>query len=161
MFRDRPIRALHISAEEERALAPLELEAGLSAGCDALSLDLRDGILLAAGTEAGALAGAVVNRKDKPIANVAVELSCEEDRICGQTRTNAKGEFLFRGLKPGHYSVIAKGARHYSLTKEGFVVRAGLRLVYGSIELESCGWGDCNPAHRRKDPKFLGQICED
>lgn len=161
LFRDRSIRALHISAVEERVLAPLTLEVGFFAGCVTRSLDLQDGILLAANSDTGDLAGAFVNRKDKPIPSVTIKLSCEEDQICGETRTNAKGEFLFRGLKPGHYSVIAKGSRHYPLTKEGFEVRAGLRLIYGPVQLESCRWGDCNPAHRHRDPKFLGPVCED
>lgn len=160
-FSNKSIRVVELPAEEDRVLSSIELQVGLFSGCDSQMLHLQDGSILASTADTGDLAGTFVNKKDKPIANVVVELSCGDDQICGQARTNSKGEFLFRGLKPGYYSVIAKGARHYPLTKAGFVVRAGLRLTYGSIELESCVRGDCDPAHKPKDLKFLGPICED
>ncbi|MGC4051082.1 MAG: carboxypeptidase-like regulatory domain-containing protein [Paludibaculum sp.] len=128
-FSNKSIRVVNLPAEEARVLAPIELQVGLFSGCDSHLLHLQDGSILASTADTGDLAGAFVNKKDKPIANVVVELSCKGGQICGLARTNANGEFLFRGLKPGYYSVIAKGARHYSLTKEGFVARAGLRLT--------------------------------
>lgn len=160
-FSNKSIRVVELPAGEDIVPSPIELQVGLFSGCGSQMLHLQDGSLLASTADTGDLAGAFVNIKDKPIANVVVALSCGHEQICGQARTNSKGEFLFRGLKPGYYSVTVKAARHYPLTREGFIVRAGLQLTYGPVQLESCLRGDCDPAHKPKDLKFLGPICED
>ena len=92
-----------------------------------------------------------------PVAGADVTLLCGGVSACGTTRTDLKGEFVFRALSPGLLAIRVSHAGFYRLEERGYHVKAGLESVYWSVFIERCALGDCNPSRRPAKPVA---ICE-
>jgi hypothetical protein len=95
--------------------------------------------------------------KSPPIADADVTLICGSDKICGTTKTNSDGEFVFKALPLGNLSVLVEHAGFYPLNEPGYTIEEGLESVFWSVYIERCPLGNCDPRLRPKKPLA---ICE-
>jgi tetratricopeptide (TPR) repeat protein len=75
------------------------------------------------GEEMAQLAGKVLDLEKKPIAQVEIQLKHQGTGQALSTKTNKKGEFTFRRLFPGKYSLTS--------------VKEGYKSIYQELELEA------------------------
>ncbi len=82
------------------------------------------------------------------IAGATVEILCEE-KLCGKTRTDSRGEFTFFDLTPRNdYTIRIQHAGFYLVQDSGYEVQAGFDSTYWPIFLEHCPKGNCDPRLR-------------
>jgi Carboxypeptidase regulatory-like domain len=73
-----------------------------------------------------ALAGAVIDSKDGPLAGAEVVLSgLDGKKVMATQRTDNKGRFKFYDLAPGKYTIDASVKDHYALPGEPFWITRG------------------------------------
>ena len=170
-FTPLTVKSIHLSAGEQRWMPPLELEVAINGHCSGHALDyLR---FLPAGGRVGNLGGSVwldqglivstgpvlvtPQAGQDALAGFDISLICGGGIVCGVTKTDSRGEFMFKNLSPGIFSVRVSRAGFYPLEEPGYKVKEGLDLIYYSIPIERCPLGDCDPALR---PKKEIVICE-
>ena len=85
-----------------------------------------------------------------------VTLLCSTGAVCGTTKTNSSGEFLFTAIPPGSYSVRVSHAVFYLFVEPDYRVLDGVESVYQTIALEQCPQGNCSEKARRK----VVRICQ-
>jgi hypothetical protein len=161
-FKLLTVKSIHILENEQKSLPNLQLEVGSMADCGGHAV--LDYIrFLPSGDHFGDLVGSVrieqtpFVEKSPPIAGADVSLICGTDKVCGRTRTNSDGEFVFKALPQGSLSVRVEYAGFYSLNEPGYTIEDGIESVYWSVYLERCPLGDCDPKLRPKKPPA---ICE-
>jgi hypothetical protein len=156
-FRRLIVKGISVSEGEKKVLPTLRIEVG-SMDCGSPVLDY-----LRLGGQQGSLTGSVGAlqgpgaSKGKPVAAAEVTLICGKATVCGATKTNSKGEFLFQNLAPGSYAIRANHAGFYPLVNPSYEVREGLDSIYFPIYLEPCQLGNCDPRLRPKKPLV---VCE-
>jgi hypothetical protein len=160
-FRSLTVKSIHVSNDERKSIPLLELAVGGMCGDD--SSPTADYYrLLPSGSRIGNFAGSVgvelglTVSKSYPLAGAAVSLICAERIVCGKTNTDLKGEFVFRGLSPGTFSVQVNYAGFYPRKESGYRVFEGFEAKW-VLDVERCPMGNCDPRRRPKKP--LG-ICE-
>ncbi len=62
------------------------------------------------------------------VANADVTLVCSTGKVCGETKTDSDGEFLFKALRE---QVERPG--FYALAEPGYAIGEGLELVYFNL----------------------------
>ena len=82
---------------------------------------------------------------------------CGKPTACGIAKTDVNGEFIFRSLSPGTFSMRVRLRGFYPVEQFDLAVRQGQRLVYMPVYLERCRRGNCGPKLRPKKPLV---ICE-
>ena len=93
-----------------------------------------------------------------PIAHAIVTLLCGDGKVCGETKTDVNGEFLFFNLAAGDdFTIRVTHPGFYMLDDKNYKVRAGFESTFLPISLEHCTNGNCDPRLRPKKP--LG-LCE-
>lgn len=92
-----------------------------------------------------------------PAVSARVTLICETGKVCGATKTDSKGAFLFRGIDSGVYDVVVKHAGYYPLRVSRVEVEENREMIYGSFDIERCFKDNCDPRLRPKKPLV---VCE-
>jgi hypothetical protein len=155
-FRTLRIKSLTVAEAQQKSIPPLELTLG-DMGCP--QAPVVDYIrLLEPASELGELGGTL--RLDEgplvgnspPIPGFQVYLICLPRAACGAVRTDANGEFVFRSLKPGRFSVVTSTPDFYPSEQSDLTVEKGRQTVYAPIYLERCASGNCDPHLRPKKP---------
>jgi hypothetical protein len=156
-FQSLSVKSIQILDSERHSLPPIELEIGVCgfhATLDYLN-ELPQG-------GAGSMVGSVrldkgpTARNNPPIADATVSLICGNSAVCGTTKTASNGEFIFRSIPPGAFSVRVQHAGFYTLEESSYVVQAGFEAMYRSTYMERCALGNCDP---RRRPQKLA-LCE-
>ena len=160
-FQSLTIKSIHIS-ESERQLVPTVQLAVSMQGCR--DQGLLDHIRFLPGVAiVGHLGGSVrldqgpMVGKSPLVAGADVTLICSTGKICGATKTDSNGGFIFKALRPGMYSVRVNNAGFYPLNKPEYEVAKGIESIYWPVYIERCPLGNCDPRLRPKKPLF---ICE-
>jgi hypothetical protein len=157
-FRRLTLKGISVSDGEQKVLPSLRMNVGVM-GCSPNAV--VDYLRL--GGEQGGLTSSVrvehgpYVRNSKPIGNTQVTLICRKGAICGTTKTNSQGEFLFQNLAPGDYSIRANHPGFYPLVEPGYQLQEGLESIYFPMYLERCPLGNCDPRLRPKKPPA---VCE-
>ena len=96
--------------------------------------------------------------RTRPIVGADVALICGTGVTCGVTRTDSKGEFTFRDLSPGDFTVHVNGAGFYSLDEPGYTNPGGDRIeLLAGVYIERCPKGNCG---QRAAPRRRPVRCE-
>jgi len=159
-FESLKVKSIAVSDGQQLIIPGLELAVGRN-GCN---LDpLLDFVrFLPPGTRVGNLGGSVRIDlggmiSDPPrVAEADVMLLCGRT-VCGATRTDAKGEFMFTSLKPGHFAIRVVRQGFYPSQEEPVDIQEGRESVYYPLYIERCPGGDCNPRLRPRRPLV---VCE-
>jgi hypothetical protein len=151
-----------VSAGEAKILPSFELTVAGST-CDHRGQPWFDDIrVLSDGMQTGNLGGTVIalssptTRRQAPIKGAEVTLFCASGQVCGKTKTDSSGEFLFAEIAPGKYSVMVNHAGFYPWRESGYSVQPSLQTDW-SLYVEACPRGNCDPRLRPQKP--LG-VCE-
>jgi hypothetical protein len=156
-FRRVRIKSIHISDGEKKSMPILELSVSSPSVLDQLDF-FR---FLNSPNDLGNLGGAVVLYVGPsiagrtPVTGAQIALVCPGDRVCGVTKTDSGGHFIFRDLSPGKYGVYARHPGFYNEFAPDYEVQAGRELVYQPFLLEKCHLGNCDPARRPKRPLVI------
>jgi hypothetical protein len=155
-FKSLTVKSIHIMESEQKSLPTLQLQVGSIADCGGHAV--LDYIrFLPTGGHSGNLVGSIRIEqapfvvKSPPISGADVTLICDTG-VCGATKANADGVFVFRTLPPGNLSVRVNRTGFYPLIEPGYVIEEGLESVYWSIYIERCPRGNCDPTMRPKRP---------
>jgi len=156
-FKSLTVKSIHILESEQKSLPTLQLEVGSFADCGGHAV--LDYIrFLPSGDHFGNLGGSIridqgpMVGKSPPVAGADVTLMCSTGKVCGATKTNSDGEFMFKALPPGNLAVRVNRTGFYPLNEPGYTIEEGLESVYWSIYLERCPLGNCDPMLRPKKP---------
>jgi hypothetical protein len=159
-FKWLTVKSIRLSDGEQRSMPPLELEVGGACGGDPGFEYFR---FLPTGGRMGSLGGSIrldqgmMAGKSPPVAGAEVTLICSGGMVCRVTQSDSNGEFIFKSLPPGMFSLRINRAGFYPLEEHGFAVKEGRELIYSSVYIERCPEENCDPKLRPKKP--LG-ICE-
>lgn len=83
----------------------------------------------------GNLSGRVLGHNSRALALATVKLICDE-KICGETKTNSNGEFIFFNLSPrDDYTILVTRSGYYEWQAGDYEIQAGYDATYGSIML--------------------------
>ena len=155
------IRSIHLLSGEQKAVPVLQLALGGMCWNDTPPWPEYDR-LLAPGTRVGDLAGRVdiepgaTLSKPRRLAGAEVSLLCAEGIVCGKTTTDSRGEFVFKGLSPGRFSLRVVRVGFYPTSQSGYEVRKGLESHW-LLPVERCPLGNCDPTLRPREPLA---VCE-
>ncbi len=69
---------------------------------------------------------------NKPITDVAVVISCEDENVSKKVQTDEKGHFAFKDLPAGKYEISLEG-KGYETYKRSAVVKEGGQLNLGFL----------------------------
>jgi hypothetical protein len=159
-FKRFTLKTIQVSGDEQKRLPPLQLDVAPTCGPGPF-IDYFQ--LLPTSQGAGNLSGRVAWGQERlaedgpPIARAKVTLLCAERKVCGETRTDSKGEFLFSSLAPGEYTILVTHFGYYPLEDPGYEVREGFEQTYKPLLLEHCPNGNCDPRLRPKLPLIACQ----
>jgi hypothetical protein len=155
------VKSLSLSDGELRVIPTFELSVSPT-GCAGgpvldylrfLPLSSMDGYL---GGRVRVDLGATVGNSP-PVAEATVSLVCDDGRICGTTRTDSDGRYVFTSLSPQTYGLRFSHAGFYTKEETGYEVRNGREMSYYPVYLERCPLGYCFPKLRPKKPLV---VCE-
>lgn len=135
-FQPLTLKSIRVARGEQKILPTLRLDGSGSCGAGGPVLEYLE--QLPAEQHVGNLSGRVVRDEAHPIARATVRLLCKDRKICGETKTDSNGEFIFfilpardditiRVTHPGFY--LWEGA--------GYEVRAEFHSTYRPIILDS------------------------
>jgi hypothetical protein len=131
-FRTLKLKLIHLASGERKVLPQLRLDVSVS---DGGGPPLLDRLELAAGERAGNLNGRVENIQERPVNHAMVQLFCGE-KSCGDTKTDANGEFIFFNLAPrDDYAIRVTRAGYLPWQGNEYEIQAGYDATYGSIVL--------------------------
>jgi Carboxypeptidase regulatory-like domain len=155
-FKSLTVKSIRVLENEQKSLPALQLEVGLMADCGGHAV--LDYIrFLPSENHLGNLSGRI--RVDQgpvvespPVVGADVTLMCSTGRVCGATKTDSDGAFMFKALPPGSLSVRVNRTGFYLLNEPGYTIEEGLESVYGPIYIERCPLGNCDPRLRPKKP---------
>ena len=156
-FSQRTVKSIHISEGEQKLLPSLKLSVGSVADCGGHAV-LNYLRLLPSSGYVGNLRGSVrldrgpMVRSGPAITGADVTLICGRGTVCGSTKTNSSGEFIFTNLSPGTFTIRVVRAGFYQLDKPGYHIEEGTESVYWPIYVERCPLGNCDPRRRPKKP---------
>lgn len=149
-FESLTLKSIQLASGEQKILPRLRLNVGHS-GCGGPALDYL--ALLSTEQHAGNLRGRVLREQDRSpgpaVAQATLQLLCDDRKICGETKTDPNGDFIFLNLQPrDHMAVRVVHPGFYPLEAAGYEVRAGFESTYWPITLEYCPLGNCDPRLR-------------
>ena len=139
---------------QHKTIPPLDMFLALSGCSDSLSLDhIR---FLEGAGDTGEMAGTVKVDQDH-MEGAEVRLYCGKKSACAIAKTDAMGQFEFRSLAPGNFSLAVSGRGFYPVERLDLEVQKGRRFVYRPVFVDRCPRGNCAPRLRPKKP-FV--VCE-
>jgi hypothetical protein len=147
-----------VLTHQQKSIGRITLRSSGELGCGGTQGFPIDVELSTLGSHIGSLAGRVVDQHGG-IDGAHVSLLCGQERVCRKTSTNSKGEFRFANVAPETYAVTVEKKGYYYAVERNWTVREDLTLTYGSIFLERCPKGNCDPALRPKPPTTDAVVC--
>ena len=133
------VKSIHISAGEDKLMPPLEMiVGGMCWNQHHLPLPEYYRVLPSA-RRVGSLAGSVgvepgpTLRESRALGGAEVSLICTKGIVCGKTRTDREGRFLFAELSPGIFSVRVSYPGFYPLQGPVMKFVRGLKRVGHSM----------------------------
>ena len=155
-FKTVLMTSIQIAEDEQRLVPPIQLD--IAAGSCGTGPFFDRFESMPAADRVGNLGGTVEHIKGgTAIANAKVALLCNRGRVCGETKTDANGNFIFFNVQPGEYAIRVSHAGYYPLEETGYQVREGFEQTYGPFYLEHCPNGNCDPRLRAKRPLITCQ----
>jgi hypothetical protein len=160
-FKWLTVKSIHVLESEQKLLPTLQLQLGSMADCGGHAV-LDYVRLQPTEDHVGNLVGSIrieqspFVEKSPPITGADVTLICRSG-VCGSTKTDADGVFMFKTQPAGNLSLRVNRTGFYPLVEPGYMIEEGLESVYLSIYLERCPRGNCDPTSRPKRPLA---ICE-
>jgi hypothetical protein len=156
-FRSSIVKSIHILDGEQRSAPVVQLALG---GCGIDGGAQFDSVrFLPSGDNVGNLGGSVrldkKRGKSMPISGADVTLLCSTGKPCGVAKTDSNGEFQFKTLAPGDFSVRVTGRGFYPEASPSYTVEGGIESTYRSIYIERCHLGNCDPQRRPRKPPTL------
>jgi hypothetical protein len=134
-FRTLTLKSIQLPSGEQKALAPLRLEAAGSCGSGGPLLEYVE---LLPVEPVGNLSGRVERDEAHPIAHATVKLLCDARRVCGETKTDPNGAFIFFDLLPrDDITLRVTHPGFYSEEGAYYEIRAGFNSTYAPIVLNS------------------------
>lgn len=127
-------------AGRETLLPDAVLYLGLCAGWQPINVVQH----LVPGDDSGTLQGTVLDRSDSPISGASVSLNC----VGCITKTNPEGQFVFRRLMAGNYTLAISMIGFYPEFLPNYRVRNNLDWTYAPVRLEQCPAGGCERSPR-------------
>jgi Carboxypeptidase regulatory-like domain len=135
-FRTLTLKSIRVANGEQQILPPLRVD--VSGSCGTGGPVLKDLEQLPAEQQVGSLSGRVKRDETHPIARATVKLLCDDRKICGETKTDSNGEFIFFNLPPrDEVTIRVTHPGFYSWEGKGYEVRAEFHSIYGPIILDS------------------------
>ncbi len=140
------LKSIQVVEGEQKVLPTMELDVGGSCGTVGF-LDYAR--FLPPGDRTSALRGSIKiqqkSRNDGPaVSDADVTLGVRPDDATYRTKTDAKGQFEFRGLTPGYYYLEVTHANFYPLRDGVHMIREGLDSTLEPVYIEHCS-GSCKP----------------
>jgi hypothetical protein len=146
---------------EHRTLPTLHLAAGANGDCRSGHVEPDAIRFLRSGASIGGFGGTVrlgEGLGESTLASGAdVTLVCSTGKPCGASRTDSDGQFLFKALPPGYFSVRVTAAGFYPRDSPTYRVEQGVESAYTSIYVERCPLENCDPKLRPEKPPV---VCE-
>lgn len=134
-FRTLGLTSIQIASGEQKIMPPLRVEVAGSCGFGGPAgenLQFRP-----AEQGAGNLTGRVERDEAHPIARATVKLLCDERKVCGETKTDSNGEFIFFNLAPrDDITIHVSDAGFYDWEVSGYD-QAGFDSTYEPITMDS------------------------
>jgi hypothetical protein len=154
------VKSIQILNAEQRMMPTLQLGVGqVDCGVYALLDYIR---LRPSRDNVGNLGGTVrVDQgqgKSELMLGVDVTLICNNGKACSAPRTDPSGEFLFKALPPGSFSVRVATPGFYPQDSPPFRVKEWIETVYQPIYVEACPRGNCDPKLPPRRPKSPCEI---
>jgi hypothetical protein len=87
---------------------------------------------------------ALGERNGTPMSGAAVALICSTGKVCGKVRTDSGGEFVFKSLPRGYFSVRVTVPGFYNGGEHHYAVTEGFESVYSPIYMQRCPRGNCS-----------------
>jgi hypothetical protein len=148
-FETLEVEGIVVSADEHMLLPTVQLSVGSTADCGGHAY-LDHLHLLPTEGHTGTIRGIVMG-KTGPIPDATAALVCS-NRICGETKTDSKGQFTFENLSAGSFAVRVTRRGFYSLDLPQFFAQERFESAYDPIHIERCPRGNCDPRLRPKKP---------
>jgi Carboxypeptidase regulatory-like domain len=154
-FNTLTVKSTIILNGEHRAMPTLQLSAGANGDCshpgepDAIRFFRSQ-------TNVGSFGG-TVRLGGTTVSGADITLKCTTGKPCGAARTDSGGQFLFKALPSGYFSVRVTGLGFYPEDSPTYRVAAGAESAYASIYIDRCPLGNCDPKLRTEKPPA---ICE-
>jgi len=134
-FQTLRLTSMQLASGEHGILPPLRVEVAGSCGFGGPAgenLQFRP-----AEQGAGNLTGRVERDEAHPIARATVKLLCDERKVCGETKTDSNGEFIFFNLAPrDDITIHVSDAGFYDWEVSGYD-QAGFDSTYEPITMDS------------------------
>ncbi len=133
-FSSLTVKAIGLANAEQKGLPPLRLNIGFCGGPPVPEfLELRR-------TEhsGGNLSGLVLRDENHAIARATVTLICASGKVCGATKTDANGGFLFFYVSPrDDYVIRVTHPGYYASGGAGYQVQTGYDATYRPLMMDS------------------------
>jgi hypothetical protein len=135
-FQPLTLKSIRVTSGEQKILPTPRLGGSGSCGAGGPVLEYLE--QLPAEQHVGNLSGRVVRDEAHPIARATVRLLCKDRKICGETKTDSNGEFIFFNL-PAREDITIRVMHpsFYLWEGAGYEVRAEFHSTYRPIILDS------------------------
>jgi hypothetical protein len=134
-FQTLRLTSMQLASGEHGILPPLRLDIGGSCGAGPPTIGHLQ--RLPGSGQIGNLSGTVMRDQAHPITRATVKLRCGQQKVCGDTKTDSKGEFIFFNLSPRDDNTIrVTHPGFYPWEGSGYEVRVGFDSTYGPITLD-------------------------
>lgn len=156
-FINLTVESIQILGGSEVSIPAIHLQVGMTCGISDYQ-PLKQLRLSQNESEQGVLAGSVSAQRDysdqnpRALAGAQIKLFCTANFACASTITDSKGEFVFKRLRPGTYSIAVNSQGVYTTKESGFVVQAGFWSTYWPISVNRCRGRHCDPKRQPKKP---------
>ena len=134
-FKTLKVKSIRVARGEQKTLPPLRIDV---APTDLPWLPVPELELRAGDQRFGNLAGRVMRDEVRPLTRATVQLFCD-DQLCGETKTDANGDFQFLNLPPRdeyRFRISHRGFYSWQGTDyTAFEVLAGYDATYRAIVL--------------------------
>jgi Carboxypeptidase regulatory-like domain len=135
-FRTLTLKSIRLADEEQKIVPSLRFDVSGSCGAGGPILGYIE--QLPTEQHVGNLNGRVERDQTHPIARATVKLLCDERKICGETKTDSHGEFIFFNLPPrDDITIRVTHPGFYPGEVTGYRVRDGFNSTYSPIILDS------------------------
>ncbi len=155
-FAQLAVRSIEVSDSQQTLLPPIALSVSQIADCGGHAI-LEELRVLPA-SKLGVLRGSVwldqyLKRGERaPVGDAVVTLICKSGSVCGTTKTDSLGDFVFSNLSAATFTIRISPSGFYQFDEPGYAVQVGYAAAYRPILIERCPAGDCDPRRRRKKP---------
>jgi Carboxypeptidase regulatory-like domain len=131
-FKTLKVKSIPVASTEQKVLPPLRMDL---APTDTPWLPIAEFALRVTDLRFGNLSGRVMRDQSLSVAGAAVRLLCG-DKLCSETKTDARGEFIFFNLQPGDdYAIRVSRPGYYPWQGTDYTVLAGYDATYRPIVL--------------------------